>query len=109
MRRRGVMSTEGAEPDETSLIELRGVKKSFGAVQAVAGVDLKIVKGKVTALAGDNGAGKSSLIKTISGLWEQDEGEILWEGKPVRLRSTKDSEALGITTIYQDLALCDNL
>jgi D-xylose transport system permease protein len=103
------MSTEGAEPEGTPLIELRGVKKSFGAVQAVNGVDLKVIQGKVTALVGDNGAGKSSLIKTIAGLWEQDEGEILWEGKPVRLRSPKESEALGITTIYQDLALCDNL
>jgi ABC-type sugar transport system ATPase subunit len=103
------MTTDGSGPDGTPLIELRGVKKSFGAVQAVNGVDLKILKGEVTALVGDNGAGKSSLIKTISGLWEQDAGEILWEGKPVRLRSPKDSEALGITTIYQDLALCDNL
>ena len=103
------MSTQGSDPDGTPLIELRGVKKSFGAVQAVAGVDLKVMEGEVTALVGDNGAGKSSLIKTIAGLWEQDAGEILWEGKPVRLRSPKDSEALGITTIYQDLALCDNL
>jgi D-xylose transport system permease protein len=103
------MTTDGSEPGGTPLIELRGVKKSFGAVQAVNGVDLKVVEGKVTALVGDNGAGKSSLIKTISGLWEQDEGEILWEGKPVRLRTPKVSEALGITTIYQDLALCDNL
>jgi ABC-type sugar transport system ATPase subunit len=101
--------SDGSEPDGTPLIQLRGVKKSFGAVQAVNGVDLDIYRGQVTALAGDNGAGKSSLIKTISGLWEQDEGEILWEGKPVRLRSPKESEALGITTIYQDLALCDNL
>jgi D-xylose transport system permease protein len=103
------MSTVGSEPEGTPLIELRGVKKSFGAVQAVNGVDLKVMEGEVTALVGDNGAGKSSLIKTIAGLWEQDAGEILWEGKPVRLRSPKDSEALGITTIYQDLALCDNL
>jgi ABC-type sugar transport system ATPase subunit len=103
----GVTSTSG--PKGSSLLELRGVKKSFGAVQAVNGVDLDIIRGEVTALVGDNGAGKSSLIKTISGLWEQDEGEILWEGKPVRLRTPKDSEALGITTIYQDLALCDNL
>ena len=66
--------------------------------QAVNGVDLKVMEGKVTALVGDNGAGKSSLIKTISGLWEPDAGEILWEGKPIRLRSPKDSEALGITT-----------
>jgi ABC-type sugar transport system ATPase subunit len=103
------VSTEGAGPDGPPLVRLRGVKKRFGAVQAVNGVDLDIITGKVTALAGDNGAGKSSLIKTISGLWEPDEGQILWEGKPVHLRSPKESEALGITTIYQDLALCDNL
>ncbi len=63
----------------------------------------------MTALAGDNGAGKSVTIKTISGLWEPDDGEILWEGKPVHLHGPRDAEALGITTIYQDLALCDNL
>ncbi len=90
-------------------MRLVGVKKRFGAVQAVNGVDLDICSGKVTALAGDNGAGKSSLIKTLSGLWQPDEGEILWEGKPVHLHSPKGAEALGITTIYQDLALCDNL
>jgi ABC-type sugar transport system ATPase subunit len=63
----------------------------------------------VTALAGDNGAGKSVTIKTIAGLWPPDEGQIIWEGKPVQLHSPRDAEALGITTIYQDLALCDNL
>jgi ABC-type sugar transport system ATPase subunit len=91
------------------LLEMRGVAKSFGAVQALAEINLEVYAGQVTALAGDNGAGKSTLIKTISGLWEPDRGEILWEGKPVHLRGPKDSEALGITTIYQDLALCDNL
>jgi ABC-type sugar transport system ATPase subunit len=103
------MSDKGSEVERVPLIGLRGVKKRFGAVQAVNGVDLDIHTGKVTALAGDNGAGKSSLIKTLSGLWEPDEGQILWEGKPVHLRSPKEAEALGITTIYQDLALCDNL
>jgi ABC-type sugar transport system ATPase subunit len=88
---------------------MRGVAKSFGAVQALAEINLEVYAGQVTALAGDNGAGKSTLIKTISGLWEPDRGEILWEGKPVHLRGPKDSEALGVTTIYQDLALCDNL
>jgi len=91
------------------LLEMRGVAKSFGAVQALAEINLEVYAGQVTALAGDNGAGKSTLIKTISGLWEPDSGEIFWEGKPVHLRGPKDSEALGITTIYQDLALCDNL
>jgi ABC-type sugar transport system ATPase subunit len=85
------------------------VSKTFGAVRAVNDVSLEIKTGRVTALVGDNGAGKSSLVKTISGLWEPDSGKILWRGKAVQLRSPKDAEALGITTIYQDLALCDNL
>jgi ABC-type sugar transport system ATPase subunit len=91
------------------LLELRGVSKVFGAVRALNGVNLKVPPAKVTALAGDNGAGKSVLIKTVSGLWEPSEGEILWEGRPVHLHSPNDAEAHGITTIYQDLALCDNL
>ena len=92
-----------------TLLSLRGISKSFGPVHALTRVDLEIPAGQVTALVGDNGAGKSSLIKTVSGLWEPDQGEIVWEGQPVRLRGPKDAEALGITTIYQDLALCDNL
>jgi ABC-type sugar transport system ATPase subunit len=97
--------TEGAAP----LLELRGVSKVFGAVQALSKVNLSVPAGKITALVGDNGAGKSVTIKTISGLWEPTEGEILWEGKPAHIHSPNDAEALGITTIYQDLALCDNL
>jgi ABC-type sugar transport system ATPase subunit len=96
--------TEGAP-----LLELRGVSKVFGAVRALDGVDFTVPPGKVTALAGDNGAGKSVLIKTVSGLWEPAEGEILWEGSPVHFHRPTDAEARGITTIYQDLALCDNL
>src|ERR1700689_2596186 len=92
-----------------ALLELRRVTKTFGPVRALTDVDLSIPPGKVTALIGDNGAGKSSLIKTISGLWSPDGGEILWEGKPVHLHGPRDAEALGITTIYQDLALCENL
>ena len=91
------------------LLELRGVSKVFGAVRALSNVNLTVEAGKVTALVGDNGAGKSTAIKTVSGLWEPTEGEILWEGRPVHPHSPNDSEALGITTIYQDLALCDNL
>ncbi len=95
--------------DGTPLLELRDVSKTFGAVQALNKVNLKIPPGKVTALTGDNGAGKSVTIKTISGLWEPTEGVIYWEGNRVHIHSPNDAEALGITTIYQDLALCDNL
>jgi ABC-type sugar transport system ATPase subunit len=91
------------------LLELRGVSKVFGAVRALNGVNFTVPPGQITALAGDNGAGKSVTIKTISGLWTPTQGEIYWEGKPVHLHSPNDAEALGITTIYQDLALCDNL
>jgi D-xylose transport system ATP-binding protein len=91
------------------LLELRKITKTFGPVRALTQVDLEVPPGQVTALVGDNGAGKSSLIKTVSGLWSPDGGEILWEGRPVQLHGPRDAEALGITTIYQDLALADNL
>jgi ABC-type sugar transport system ATPase subunit len=104
-RERGSGGSVNGEP----LLSLRGVTKTFGPVRALTRVDLDIPPGKVTALAGDNGAGKSVTIKTIAGLWGHDEGEILWQGQPVNLHGPKDSEALGIRTIYQDLALCDNL
>jgi ABC-type sugar transport system ATPase subunit len=98
----------GAQQDGV-LLSLRGLTKTFGPVQALTGVDLDVLPGKVTALIGDNGAGKSSLIKTISGLWAPDSGTISWEGRKVQLHGPRDAEALGVTTIYQDLALCDNL
>jgi len=93
----------------TPLLELRKVDKHFGPVQALTGVDLTVPAGQVTALAGDNGAGKSVLIKTIAGIHSPDGGHILWEGQPVNLRSPRDAAGLGIETVYQDLALCDNL
>ncbi|MDQ1433040.1 MAG: hypothetical protein QOF40_3642, partial [Actinomycetota bacterium] len=80
-----------------------------GPVRALVDVDLDIPAGEVTALAGDNGAGKSVLIKTIAGIHTPDAGQILWKGRPVHIRSPKDAAALGIETVYQDLALCDNL
>lgn len=83
--------------------------KNFGPVQALSGVNLSIPAGQVSALVGDNGAGKSTLIKTISGIWGLDGGEIQWDGKPAHVSSPRDSAALGIATMYQDLALCDNL
>jgi len=88
---------------------VRGLEKHFGAVQALAGVDLDVPPGQVTALVGDNGAGKSVLIKSIAGIHEPDAGEIIWEGMPVRIQDPSDSAALGIEVVYQDLALCDNL
>jgi D-xylose transport system ATP-binding protein len=94
---------------EQPLLRLHGVSKSFGAVHALVDIDFDIPAGQVTALAGDNGAGKSVLIKCIAGIHTPDHGEILWEGARVHIRTPRDSSALGIETVHQDLALCDNL
>jgi ABC-type sugar transport system ATPase subunit len=94
---------------EEPLLRLRGVSKSFGAVHAIADIDLDIVAGQVTALAGDNGAGKSVLIKCVAGIYTPDSGELLWEGKQVHIRTPREAASLGIETVHQDLALCDNL
>jgi ABC-type sugar transport system ATPase subunit len=91
------------------LLQLRGIGKNFGPVQALSGIDLDVPAGQVTALVGDNGAGKSTLIKTISGIWEASHGQILWQGQTVHFRTPKDATDAGIATVYQDLALCDNL
>ncbi|NYI77798.1 ATP-binding cassette domain-containing protein [Nocardioides panzhihuensis] len=91
------------------LLELRGVEKSFGAVQVLRGVDLSVRAGRVTALVGDNGAGKSTLVKGMAGIHLFDTGDYLFEGEPVKVTSPKDAAALGIEVVYQDLALCDNL
>jgi len=91
------------------ILELRGVSKRFGAVQALSKVDFHVSPGEVMALVGDNGAGKSVLIKSIAGIHHIDEGEILFEGKPVKIHSPRDASALGIEVVYQDLALADNL
>src|SRR4051794_25356136 len=105
----GLASPEAPQAGAGALRWLRGINKTFGPVRALTDVDLGVAPGKVTALVGDNGAGKSSLIKTVSGLWPPDGGQILWEDREVHLHGPRDAEALGITTIYQDLALCDNL
>ena len=91
------------------LLKVRGLSKSFGAVQALSDVDLDVPSGQVTALCGDNGAGKSVLIKCISGIYQPDHAQIEWEGRPVHIRNARDASALGIETVYQDLALSDNL
>jgi D-xylose transport system ATP-binding protein len=99
-----------SSPDEAApLLRLEGIGKTFGPVRALAGIDLAIQAGEVTALCGDNGAGKSVLVKTVAGIYAPDSGRIFWEGRPVRIHSPKDAAALGIETVYQDLALCDNL
>jgi D-xylose transport system ATP-binding protein len=92
-----------------ALLRLRGISKRFGAVQALSAVDLDVHAGEVVALVGDNGAGKSTLIKAVAGVGPADEGEIHFDGRPVRIHNPHDSAQLGIASVYQDLALCDNL
>jgi len=101
-------ATAGSNGDQP-LLRLVGIEKHFGPVRVLFDIDLDVPLGQVTALVGDNGAGKSTLIKTISGIYQQDHGEIIWKGKPVRFHSPKDATDLGIATVYQDLALADNL
>jgi len=93
----------------TPVLALERVSKSFGPVQALRDVDFDVAPGEVVALVGDNGAGKSTLIKAIAGIHAIDSGRILFEGEPVRIGSPTDAVDLGIATVYQDLALCDNL
>ena len=94
---------------DAPLLELRGLSKSFGSVQALTDVDFEVRPGEVMALVGDNGAGKSTLIKCVAGIHNADGGEIIFDGKPVTIHGPKDSANLGIEVVYQDLALCDNL
>jgi D-xylose transport system ATP-binding protein len=99
-------TTTGAK---APLLSLKGVSKSFGANQALTGVDFNVDAGEVVALVGDNGAGKSTLIKAIAGVQLCDEGEFTFRDVVVKINSPQDATALGIATVYQDLALCDNL
>jgi len=91
------------------MLEVRGITKRFGGLTAVDRVDLQVFPGEVVALLGDNGAGKSTLIKMISGVYHPDGGQILFQGKEVRLASPAAALNLGIETLYQDLALAENL
>jgi len=102
-------ATEPAGGEEFPLLRLRGVSKHFGPVQALSEVNLDIPAGQVTALAGDNGAGKSVMIKTIAGIHPPDGGQMWWAGEPMHVHSPAEAATLGIETVYQDLALCDNL
>src|SRR5919106_514423 len=91
------------------ILQLRGVNKSFGAVQVLHEVDFDVRAGEVTALVGDNGAGKSTLVKCVAGIHPVDSGEIRFDGEPVAIHGPTDASHLGIEVVYQDLALADNL
>ncbi len=93
----------------TAVLSMRGVSKRFGAVQALKDVDFEVSSGEVVALVGDNGAGKSTLVKAIAGVYVPDEGEVVFGGHPVTVTSPAEAQRLGIATVFQDLALCDNL
>jgi D-xylose transport system ATP-binding protein len=91
------------------VLELRGISKFFGGVRALVDIDLTLRAGEIVSIVGDNGAGKSTLVKLLSGINAPNGGEVLFEGEPVTLHSPHDAANLGIQTVYQDLALCDNL
>jgi D-xylose transport system ATP-binding protein len=94
---------------DTAILSLRGITKTFGAVAALTDVDLDVAEGQVVAIVGDNGAGKSTLVKVLSGVHAADAGTISFEGREVDIVTPADAQHLGIATVYQDLALCENL
>jgi D-xylose transport system ATP-binding protein len=105
----GPVPAPSGSGESVPLLTLRGVSKHFGAVQALHKVDLDLPAGEVTALCGDNGAGKSVLTKCIAGIHAPDQGEMRWQGQIVHIRTPREAAELGIETVYQDLALADNL
>ena len=98
-------STDRPDP----ILELVDIRKSFGAVKALRGVSLRLRPGEVHALVGDNGAGKSTLIKCITGVQPPDSGQFLWDGEPVEFHSPREATRMGVSVVYQDLAVCGNL
>jgi len=96
-------------PGADTVLSMRGIGKRFGAVQALTGVDLDVAQGEVVALVGDNGAGKSTLVKIVSGVYQPDSGTFTFAGRTVSVGSPSAAQDLGIATVFQDLALCDNL
>ena len=103
------MTTAPEAPARESVLSLAGVNKRFGAVQALTDVHLDVKPGEVVALVGDNGAGKSTLVKVIAGVYQPDSGTITFNGRQVHVPGPSAAQALGIATVFQDLALCDNL
>ena len=103
------MAVAVAERSSTPILSLRGVGKTFGAVSALTDIHLEVHPGEVVALVGDNGAGKSTLVKVLSGVHQPDSGELTFDGRPVSIPSPAAALELGIATVFQDLALCENL
>jgi simple sugar transport system ATP-binding protein/D-xylose transport system ATP-binding protein len=101
--------TEYESGELGTVLSMRGISKSFGAVAALTEADLDVNRGEVVALVGDNGAGKSTMVKILSGVFPPDGGSIWVNGQPVQIDSPADAMTVGIATVYQDLALCDNL
>jgi len=93
----------------TPLVEMRGISKAFGAIQALKDIDLRLFPGEILGLVGDNSAGKSTLMKILSGAYQRDSGEVQIEGEPTHFRNPQDSRGRGIEMIYQDFALCGNM
>ncbi|MEP7330529.1 MAG: ATP-binding cassette domain-containing protein [Terracoccus sp.] len=102
-------TTSPPAPAQTAVLSLRGISKRFGAVQALTNIDFDVSPGEVVALVGDNGAGKSTLVKTIAGVYTPDAGTMEFDGSPATVASPAEAQRLGIATVFQDLALCDNL
>ena len=98
-----------AQASGTPVLKLSGVSKNFGAVSALTEIDMEVRAGEVVALVGDNGAGKSTLVKTIAGVHSPSSGTIEFQGRPVTMAGPSDALHLGIATVFQDLALCENL
>ena len=102
-------SSQSTMPAGDAVLSLAGITKRFGAVQALSDVHMDVRAGEVVALVGDNGAGKSTLVKVISGVYTPDEGDINFAGRKITVGGPSEAQALGIATVFQDLALCDNL
>jgi D-xylose transport system ATP-binding protein len=102
-------ATVSSEVARGPILELRGLGKRFGGIEALAGVDFEVFPREVVCVVGDNGAGKSTLVKIMSGVYVADAGEYRWRGRRVSVVRPSDATELGIQTVYQDLALCDNL
>src|SRR5262249_2094094 len=94
---------------DTPLLQLQSITKTFGSVLALDDVDFEVRAGEVMALVGDNGTGKSTVVRSVAGPHAADTGQILFEGQEVHIPGRKDAARLGIEVVYQDLALCDNL